>query len=926
MFSLPIVRQFVAASLLLVCAQSLTAATPRASWMASNIKGSPTAPLPYRVELAFPDLHFKSPKSVVEIPGTGRLLVAHDGSKLVSFPKDATVRETSVVADLEKVEGHYAGAYTVAFHPDFGSNRFMFVAMGHDDGGWHSRVMRYTLSNDPVPTVVPGSGKFVIRWPAGGHSGGCLGFGKDGFLYISTGDASGPTPPDRRTTGQDVSDLLGAVLRINVDVEAAYEVPGDNPFVDLENARPEIWSYGLRNPWKFGIDPKTGDVFVADNGWETWEMIHKLHRGSNCGWPIMEGRAKLRTEVALGPTPITPPVKDHPHTEANSVIGGPVYRGDAMEDLAGTFVYGDYITGTVWGLKSGDGDEFEHRTLADSDLHIVAFAEGSNGEVFLLDYDTTGQLYRLVPSSEPDTSAQFPRKLSETGIFKDVASLEVAEGVVPYHIKAEPWMDGASATRWAAVPGASPLDLDSNEFPEGTVLVKHLSIKDEHESIRPLETQVLQYEGGSWNPYSYLWQLDGKDATLVPPEGQNIEIELGAGAQSRRTWRAGSTNECRLCHNAGSGVVLGFNARQLDTLQQLDELTTAGLFAANPSYDGNTLVSPHDASASLNDRGRSYLHMNCGICHNKQGPATVSFFAHRDYDFKELRITKKPGVGNFGIADAQLVKPGAPYSSVILYRLAKLGYGRMPYVGSRVVDGRGIDLMEQWIASLSDTHPSTPDTSDPETALQTTEGALALVTKLHRGNPTAGDLATIHRAASKHHSDIRGLLEHFIPESERRSSLGQNPDPQDVLSLAGDEKRGELIFLSDNARCKSCHDSGDPTRSLGPTLSELQKKYPRRGEMLTHILKPSEKIEDRYAAWTFVTTDGKVHVGMIRQEVDGQITLETADRQRIVLAREDVEESKRVDRSLMPEGVLADLTAQEASDLLAFLTSGAKSD
>ena len=172
-----------------------------------------------------------------------------------------------------------------------------------------------------------------------------------------------------------------------------------------------------------------------------------------------------------------------------------MYRGDAMEDLAGTFVYGDYITGTVWGLKSGDGDEFEHRTLADSDLHIVAFAEGSNGEVFLLDYDTTGQLYRLVPSSEPDTSAQFPRKLSETGIFKDVASLEVAEGVVPYRIKAEPWMDGASATRWAAVPGASPLDLDSNEFPEGTVLVKHLSIKDEHESIRPLETQVLQYEG-----------------------------------------------------------------------------------------------------------------------------------------------------------------------------------------------------------------------------------------------------------------------------------------------------------------------------------------------------------------------------------------------------------------------------------------------
>ena len=134
------------------------------------------------------------------------------------------------------------------------------------------------------------------------------------MLYISTGDGSGPNPPDGRTAAQDVSNLFGCVLRIDIRKKADgknYTVPSDNPFVDLDGARPEIWAYGLRNPWKFGVDRKTGDIFAADNGWESWEMVHRIVRGGNCGWPIMEGRAVLRSEVTQGPTPIRPPVKDH---------------------------------------------------------------------------------------------------------------------------------------------------------------------------------------------------------------------------------------------------------------------------------------------------------------------------------------------------------------------------------------------------------------------------------------------------------------------------------------------------------------------------------------------------------------------------------------------------------------------------------------
>ena len=229
----------------------------RTAWRTSAVKGSPIPPTPYRVQLAFPNLKFDSPKCVVELPDSGHLMVAH-GGKLVTFPKSKDVATTSLVANLSKVEGTDANANTVALHPNFLENRYVFVAMGHGEGGWHSRVMRYTLTDDVAPKIVPNSGKFIIRWPGGGHGGGCLGFGKDGYLYISIGDGSGPTPPDKRTTGQDVSDLLGAVLRIDVDSgDEPYVIPKDNPFVDLENARPEIWSYGLRNPWKFGIDSQS---------------------------------------------------------------------------------------------------------------------------------------------------------------------------------------------------------------------------------------------------------------------------------------------------------------------------------------------------------------------------------------------------------------------------------------------------------------------------------------------------------------------------------------------------------------------------------------------------------------------------------------------------------------------------------------------
>lgn len=930
---------------------------PRGAWTTSNVKGKPTAPAPYKVELAFPHLRFDNPTSVLQIPGTDKLLVTQRGGKIVCFPKQANTNAVAVVGDLKALSGGDVGINSATFEPEFQTNRFLYVCMGHHGDGGHSRVSRYTLTDTADPKIVAGSERVIIKWEAGGHGGGCLHFGPDGYLYISTGDASGPAPPDLLTTGQDVSDLLGAVLRIDVTGVSAdhnYAIPGDNPFVGMENTRAEIWSYGLRNPWKFGIDQQTGDIFVADNGYETWEMIHKLHAGSNCGWPIMEGRVPLRTEVALGPTPITPPIKDHPHTEANSVIGGPVYRGTRHPDLVGTFVYGDYITGTIWGLRSTETDEFEHRLLADTELHIVAFTETDQGEVYILDYDTTEQLYILRRSDEVDTSADFPRRLSDTGLFSSVESLTPAAGVVPYSVVAEPWMDGASARRWVAIPGQATIGLDdedppATQFPAGTVFIKHLFLRETSEN-RPvrLETQLMHFENGEWNPYSYLWNESETDAVLVAPHGADREIGSEAGVA--RTWHAGSVNECRLCHNAGAGVILGFTAKQLnrsrhadDLAHQFTSLAAQGVLSepANLSSLRGEFVDPHDATADLDDRARSYLHTNCGLCHNRQGPATISFYAHRDYPFDELRITKRPAVGSFGIQTPQLIAPGDPYSSVILYRISKLGYGRMPYIGTRVVDSRGVELLEAWVKSLPPRQTisaplqkdseewrdlaalrngqSTESHASIDRLLKTTEGTLALVTAMHKDQLAADHVQYVRENAAKVSGDLRGLLEHFIPEAKRRKTLGANPDPGSVLQLAGDRARGKLIFLSDNARCRSCHDETDAAKSLGPTLSEIRTKYKRRSEILQHILQPSLKMDDKHASWIVVTSDGRVRSGLMVANTESELQLRLADKRLIRIRRDEIETFKKGDRSIMPDGMLSDLTAQEAADLLAYL-------
>jgi putative heme-binding domain-containing protein len=959
---------------------------PRPAWTTSRLQGTPKPPAPYRIQPAFANLTFSKPTSLEEIPGE-RILVSEIGGTLYTFDKrDRHVKQKDVLLEIEG-----AAVWHATVHPRYEQNGQLFVCYSKD-GTTH--VVRLKVAGDP-PVADPASQQILLTWPAGGHNAGCLQFGIDGMLYIATGDGSGPNPPDSRTAAQDVSNLFGSILRIDPDHPTdgrMYGIPQGNPFTDHENARPEIWSYGLRNPWKFGVDRKTGDLFAADNGWETWEMVHRIVPGGNCGWPIMEGRASLRSEVRRGPTEIRPPIKDHHHSEANSVVGGPIYRGDKLVDLQGTFIYGDYITGTIWGLDA-DGDQAtRHRTLVDTDQRITAFAAGTDGEVFVLDYDYTGQVYELIPSGVEDRSAHFPRRLSETGLFTSLATMTPAAGVVPYDVVADRWIDGAKIhQRWVAIPGTGSIELATKdspaEYPEGTVFVKHVVYAKQGANGQdvPIETQLLHLQDGSWHPYTYAWNsvlstspadkppadkppadkppadkppADAMlvDAMLVDSQGATRQVPLedsGAGGQLTVDWHFNAENECRLCHNAGSGFVLGFVANQLDAsssrsskrISQLKRLTEEQAISTLPMWpDENPgrLVDPHNEAESLDDRARSYLHANCSSCHHPRGNAIVSFYLRREMPFDELRTNKGTGIGTFGIANAKLIVPGDPYRSILLYRMTKLGYGRMPYIGSHVVDSEGVALIEAWIKAMphenseQDTAAATAGTAEASainlmqekpasaaffkldreptaTLFRSTEGALAVALAMHAESINPIDTTAAYRTKG---SDIGGLFEDFVPRSERRKTLGRSVDPTPILSLNGSFERGRLIFFSDAARCRNCHHADDLTQSTGPTLTEIRKKYKRRSELLQHMLEPSLKVDEKYQTWTVTTADGLVTQGLIISRTEEKLVLKTADQKVLELSTEDIDEMIKSPQSLMPAGILGDLTAQEAADLL----------
>jgi len=957
-------------------------------WTTSRVTGSPDPPPPYRVERVFPKLTFKNPVEFVAVPGSDRLLIAEFAGPVRTFRNVADAETTDVAIDLAEHHPDLTAVYGFAFHPQFETNRLCYIAYvlknGAPDG---TRVSRFRMTELDPPRIDPASEEVVIAWLGGGHNGACIQFGPDGYLYVSTGDGSGAFPPDGLNAGQDVSNLLSAILRIDVDHsdgERPYRIPGDNPFVELQGARGEIWAYGLRNPWKMSFDSATGDLWTGDVGWELWEMVYRVEKGGNYGWSITEGPQSVHQERKRGPTPILPPTMAHPHTESYSVTGGYVYHGAALPDLVGAYVYGDYVTGKIWGLRFEDGNVTWHEELCDTPLAIVCFGVDAAQELYVVHYGDSGTIHRLVANPLSDSNQQFPRKLSETGIFASVGEQVPAAGVIPYSINAEPWADHARAERFVAIPAESvekgdrlPLKLGAYnaqpQFPHETIFAKTLSLEMERgnpASRRRVETQLFQYDTGieTWRPYSYVWNDAQTDAMLVDAAGAQRSFEvIDAGAPSgRRTqvWKFASRTECLVCHNSyNNGSILGFHVSQLNREHdyghaidnQLSTLAHIGLMEP-VGDDPPVMASPTVNVGTLEERTRAYLHVNCAHCHRNGGGGTAWFHVRADMPLERSNLfDRRPSQGTFGIHGAQVVAAGDPFRSVLLYRMAKSGPGHMPHLGAELVDKAGVTLMHDWIAELqpaeagsrvgaatdservpfraeqsvlleqlraSAQRPASETKPLIDRLLNSTSGALAVLHELDGdGLPPAIRERAIAAAIDHPQIVVRDLFERFAPDEERSTRLGSIVRPDDILAVAGVSRRGRSLFFDlEGITCRNCHQINGRGQQLGPDLSEVGKKYDRR-KILESILEPSKTIDPKYVPYLVETKRGQVHTGLLIRRTAEEVVLQDATRKEVRIDAGDVELLAPQRRSLMPELLLRDMTAEQTADLLAFLSS-----
>jgi glucose/arabinose dehydrogenase len=289
--------------------------------------------------------------------------------------------------------GDEQGLLGIAFHPQYARNHYLFVAYTNDDA--NVVVARYTVRSE-LRTVDPASERVIITVPHPGlqHNGGHVAFGPDGMLYLGVGDGGGRG--GQYVEGRIGALMLGAILRLDVSSNAVpYTIPGSNPFAGMGGMAEEIWLYGLRNPWRFSFDRATGDLYIGDVGEASWEEIDYAPAGQgglNYGWPELEGEECYPGRSCSAEFTVLP-IAVHGREAGCSVVGGYVYRGQAYRDLTGVYFYGDFCTGSLWGLAQYRG-AWKSVWLLGTDIAITSFGEDVNGELYLTDF-YHGRLYRL---------------------------------------------------------------------------------------------------------------------------------------------------------------------------------------------------------------------------------------------------------------------------------------------------------------------------------------------------------------------------------------------------------------------------------------------------------------------------------------------------------------------------------------------------
>lgn len=356
-----------------------------------------------RLRNAFPRLHFANPVDFQHAgDGTNRVFVVEQQGIIRVFENSSAADSARVFLDIRDrvVDGGEQGLLGLAFHPNYEENGFFYVNYTTPDP-LRTVIARFSV-NPSNQNRADTSSQFVLlefNQPFSNHNGGQLAFGPDGFLYIAVGD--GGSGGDPNNNGQRLNTLLGKILRIDVNGAPPYSIPSDNPFANATaDERREIYAFGLRNPWRFSFDPANGWLWAGDVGQNAWEEIDIIERGRNYGWRLMEGRHCYNPRSNCDTTGLTLPIWEYGRDLGVSVTGGHVYRGVRVSELVGEYVYGDFGSGNIWGLRYDGQAPASNRLLLKSGLSIASFGVDAANELYICAFDGSIYTFDVVADAE----------------------------------------------------------------------------------------------------------------------------------------------------------------------------------------------------------------------------------------------------------------------------------------------------------------------------------------------------------------------------------------------------------------------------------------------------------------------------------------------------------------------------------------------
>jgi uncharacterized repeat protein (TIGR03806 family) len=646
---------------------------------------------------AFRYLTFTDPVLVTSVPtNEDQLAVAEQGGRVLVFPNDEFAGDPLVLVDLSQAGTSWApvladgeqGVLGLVFDPDFVRNGQLYVdysVRAADCGTTHdcTRVMRLTATfgeDGEILGVDPNSAQTVlqIEEPFANHKAGALAFGPDGMLWISTGDGGGSGDP--QNNAQRLGTLLGKLLRIDVHGAAPYESPSDNPFAGHVTGRNEIFAYGLHAPRHFSFDRLTGDLWLGDAGETRAEEIDQIPFGSaggqNFGWKLCEGTSDASGAGCASPG-LTPPVQSYAHdaSTGQSVIGGSVYRGSAIPELYGQYVYADAASGRIWSFGPGGAP-----TQIGNLSGVRALGEDRDGDLLAVS-GSDGRLHRFV-STGSESDPAVPQTLAATGLFADATSLEPAPGVIAYDVIAPSWSSFASTKRWLALPGTAHIGFSPTGewvLPVGSALVQQFDLPG---TFGPLhaETRVLLLQTGGWRAYTYWWNPDQTQAFLITGSlSYPYNVDFGSGPQVL-DWYFPTPSQCLGCHTQAGGRALGLRTRQLNRVvdtgtgpqDQLDRFNCLGLFETQigPAASYEHFPQLDDPNLSLDRRARAYLDVNCASCHSPGAPTPGGMDLRFDTDVNATHTLFVPATqGDLGLPGGVRIHPGHADQSVLVARM-----------------------------------------------------------------------------------------------------------------------------------------------------------------------------------------------------------------------------------------------------------------